>query len=96
MILYRSNIHGAVSHTQPTKALSQLIVNAKKKKDHSRHFHQLSPFTKERATGSSIYIGLNIYATARGKKMIKNFEQIGISISYDRVSARIFINKKIL
>ena len=32
MILYGPNIHGAVSHTQPIKALSQLVVyNAKKK-----------------------------------------------------------------
>ena len=43
MILYGPNIHGAVSHTQPIKALSQLVVyNAKKRKtipDISTNFH---------------------------------------------------------
>ena len=33
----------------------------------------------------TIAIGLNIHATARDKKMIENFKQFGISISYDRV-----------
>lgn len=84
MILYGPNIHGAVSHTQPIKALSQLVVyNAKKKKNHSRHLHELSPFTKGRVTRGST--GQNIHATPRDKKIMKNFEQPGISISYHSV-----------
>ena len=79
LILYGPNIHGAASHTQPTKTLSQLVVHNAKKKDHSRHFYELLHFTEERATSASIYI----HATAKDKKMIENFEQLGIS--YDRV-----------
>ena len=42
---------------------------------------------RERANSASIctYVGLNIHATARDKKVIENFKQFGISITYDLV-----------
>ena len=85
ILLYGQNMSGAVSHTQPTKTLSQLIIHSAKKReiipDVPANFRQSS----KREPPVPLYIGLNIHKAARDKKMIKNFEQLGISISYDRI-----------
>ena len=73
----------SISYTTYKSIITVSCLQRKKKKNYSRYLHELSPFTKGRVTRGSI--GQNIHATPRDKKIIENFEQPGISISYHSV-----------
>ncbi|CAB3995763.1 Hypothetical predicted protein [Paramuricea clavata] len=69
--------------SQVCLTVGQTIVrNVKKRKLNSpkkvRH-------TREREPPLAIYIGINIYALTRSKKIIQQLYHMGISVSYDRV-----------
>ena len=69
--------------SQVCLTVGQTIVhNVKKRKPNSptkvRH-------TLDREPPLPIYIGINIHALARSKKIIQQLHQMGISVSYDRV-----------
>lgn len=84
MILNGPNLKNQDKHdSQASLTIGQCIVyNTKKRTSHtavkSRH-------TLDRQPPLPIYIGINVHALTRSKKLIQQLYQMGISISYDRV-----------
>ena len=84
MILFGPTAQSEASiNSQVCSTVAQLILfNVKKtpfcNQKQSRH-------SLDREPPLSIFIGLNIHSQARSKKMIDLFNELGISISYDRV-----------
>jgi len=62
--------------------ISQLICsNAAQQSSSARTLYQM----KERETPFSLYVGLELHASARQKGTINTFHEMGMSVSYDRV-----------
>lgn len=85
MLLYGPNIKDQTSkHTRACLAICQLIVfNLKGSREkshkagHVRHRNYEPPLP--------IYIGLDIHANTRSKKLVQDMYELGLSISYKRV-----------
>ena len=75
----------AVLYPSLYKNITVNCSQRQKKKCHSRYLYELLPFTEEREPPLPVYVGVNIHATARNKKTIENYEQLGIRITYDLV-----------
>jgi hypothetical protein len=84
MILKGPDLKDQDRHTsQPCLTIAQTILYNMKKRPSNlevRARHRLS-----REPPLPIYLGLNIHAVSRNKKLIQMLYQMGISISYDRI-----------
>lgn len=84
IILNGPNIKDQDKHeSQASLTIGQSIIHNTKKRTSQTSVK--SRHTLEREPPLPIYIGLNIHALTRSKKLIQQLYHLGISISYDRV-----------
>ncbi|KAJ8349373.1 hypothetical protein SKAU_G00245030 [Synaphobranchus kaupii] len=84
MVLNGSNIkHQEKCDSQACLTIGQCIVYHTKKRASSTAMK--TRHTLEREPPLPIYIGINVHAQTRSKKLVQQLHNLGISISYDRI-----------